>query len=196
MENKPQHITGLVLCGGESTRLGQPKFLLEYHDKPQFHYLYDLLMEYTSETVISGSGLQQDQVDSSFYYIKDEPEFADAGPLTGILSVSKKYPDDDLLVLACDYPNIHTEVMLDFVMQIVPGDLLLFRKKDSSFIETVLGYYPLQFIQQLKSFYQTGGRSIQELIRNRAVQTFTPADPDVLININTADELASYRAKK
>jgi nucleoside-triphosphatase THEP1 len=46
-------ITGLVLCGGQSVRMGSDKAFLEYHGKPQCYHLYDELQTIYNNVFIS-----------------------------------------------------------------------------------------------------------------------------------------------
>src|ERR1035437_38083 len=98
---KPK-IFGLILAGGYSRRMGQDKALLEFHGKPQIKHIYDLLHKYCSKVFLSKRKYQKAY--HGIASINDSDEFSHQGPLAGILSAMKKYPDADWLVVACDLP--------------------------------------------------------------------------------------------
>ena len=102
-------IFGLILAGGHSRRMGRDKGLLEFHGKPQIEYVNDLLQKHCLEVFLSK------RVDQKLYksisFINDSNEFSNQGPLGGILSAMKAYPDANWLVLACDLPFITEETI-------------------------------------------------------------------------------------
>ena len=46
-------ISALILSGGLSSRMGEEKRLIHYHNKTQEQYLFDLLKPYCSEVYVS-----------------------------------------------------------------------------------------------------------------------------------------------
>ncbi len=52
-------MNGIILAGGQSSRMGQPKSLLEYHGKPQYQYAAELLNSFCAQVFISCSAEQQ-----------------------------------------------------------------------------------------------------------------------------------------
>ena len=44
---------GLVVCGGQSTRMGMDKSQLQYHGVPQREWLYELLQPLCEDVYIS-----------------------------------------------------------------------------------------------------------------------------------------------
>src|ERR1700690_4215463 len=100
---KPK-IFGLILAGGYSRRMGRDKALLEFHGRPQVQYIFDLLNKYCDQVFLSKRVDQKDH--KNIPTINDAPEFTDHGPLGGILSAMKEFPDANWLVLACDLPFI------------------------------------------------------------------------------------------
>ncbi|WP_020601491.1 NTP transferase domain-containing protein [Spirosoma spitsbergense] len=108
--NKPNVLNGLVLTGGRSTRMGQDKSQLIYHEKPQREHLTDLLRPFCDAVFWSVNVGQAAELSST-----EQPLIVDAfdipGPLNGILSAFRHDPKAAWLVVACDMPLL-TETSL------------------------------------------------------------------------------------
>lgn len=96
---------GVVLCGGQSTRMGSDKGLLKLHAATWAQTAVDKLLQLQLPIVIS---VNNDQYNNYSLQFKEEQLLVDnttlqlKGPLCGVLSVHLKYPREDLFVLACD----------------------------------------------------------------------------------------------
>ena len=82
-------LKGLVLAGGESTRMGSDKGQMDYHGMPQREYLLRLLKAHTSEAYIS---CRPGQINDSIIPVIEDV-YQDLGPFGGILSAFKSDPD-------------------------------------------------------------------------------------------------------
>jgi len=105
---------GVILCGGQSSRMGSDKGLLLINDKTWTQKGIDTLSNFQIPIVISVNKNQYQGYSSIFpieTLITDDPSLQLRGPLCGLLSVHLKYPEEDLLVLACDMPLIDTELI-------------------------------------------------------------------------------------
>lgn len=105
---------GVVLCGGQSSRMGNDKGLLMLNDKTWTQKGIDTLSNFHIPIVISVNDNQYQDYSSIFpvdTLIPDDPSLLLHGPLCGLLSVHLKYPEEDLLLLACDMPLIDTELI-------------------------------------------------------------------------------------
>src|SRR5436190_22901112 len=100
-------LTGLVLCGGKSSRMGKDKSLLEYHGQPQRYYLYEILEALCGSAYISCNKEQAKDVPANYKVIVDDPEYNDISPMARLLSAFKKHPKSDFLLVSCDYPFIN-----------------------------------------------------------------------------------------
>ena len=106
-------IFGLILAGGHSRRMGQDKALLEFHGKPQIEHVYDLLQGFCNKVFLS---IRTDQKSyKNFPSVDDSNEFSNHGPLGGILSAMKEYPEASWLIVACDLPFITKETIQTLV---------------------------------------------------------------------------------
>src|SRR5215213_7303867 len=77
-------LNGLVLAGGKSTRMGEDKSIVQWHNKEQHYYVADMLTAFCKEVFISCRAEQGETVDRNYKIITDEYE--NAGPLGAIVS--------------------------------------------------------------------------------------------------------------
>lgn len=95
-------IAGFILAGGESTRMGRPKALLEIAGKPIILRLARLVKFVTShEAVIVGSKARDLE---GLVMVPDD--WPGAGPLGGISTALRHSDFDWNLILACDLPYL------------------------------------------------------------------------------------------
>ena len=153
---------GVVLCGGQSTRMGSDKGLLKLD---AYTYIWaksaaDKLSALSLPVVISVNPGQYETYRSFFAadsLVKDNEKLSIKGPLYGVLSVHLQYPTEDLLVTACDMP-----LMESFVLQ----DLLALSSKESdkdAFVftnhgepEPLCGIYTAKGLASVFQLYQKG----------------------------------------
>ncbi len=96
------HITGIILAGGKSSRMGTDKGLLDFNGKKLIEYPLDLLGQYCDELIISTNNPDYQQ----FGVTLAGDEILHKGPLTGIVSSMKKSSGEWNMVLGCDMPFI------------------------------------------------------------------------------------------
>ena len=100
-------LKGLVLAGGQSTRMGQPKGLLQLDNEPLYIRAIRNISPFCSSVSLS---LRPEQMATfsptlpgDVEVIQDEAG-KDIGPAAGLLSAHKAHPDAHWLVFACDFP--------------------------------------------------------------------------------------------
>ncbi len=96
-------IVALILAGGKSSRMGQPKAWIDYHGAPQVLYLQDMLKELCANVCISANEWPEHL--PNYTIIPDHPSLTGHGPISGLLSafLLLKKP---ILLIACDYPYL------------------------------------------------------------------------------------------
>ena len=114
MAGQKKNIIGVVLCGGNSVRMGADKGLLQQNITTWAELAADKLAGLKLEVVVSVNERQAEtytRIFDTIPVVTDNSRIDVFGPLKGILSVHLQYPDADLLVLACDMPAMTTEVL-------------------------------------------------------------------------------------
>jgi molybdopterin-guanine dinucleotide biosynthesis protein A len=113
-------MTGAVLCGGQSTRMGSDKGLLKLHANTWAQTAIDKLNELNLPVVISVNHDQYTGYSTIFpssQLISDSESLKLKGPLCGSLSVHLQYPKEDILILACDLPLMETALLKELLAQ-------------------------------------------------------------------------------
>jgi molybdenum cofactor guanylyltransferase len=117
---------GVVLCGGQSTRMGTDKGLLKLplphkggnmfaHEASTWaQTAAEKLSELQLPVIVSVNALQYNDYATIFpaqQVVTDDPSLLIKGPLCGLLSVHLQYPHEDLLILACDLPLMEIQIL-------------------------------------------------------------------------------------
>ncbi|MBC3759653.1 molybdenum cofactor guanylyltransferase [Hyunsoonleella sp. SJ7] len=100
-------ITGIILAGGKSSRMGTDKGLLKLNGKYFVQYSIDALKPLVSEILIVSDNTDYD----AFGLKRVEDRIKDAGPVSGIYSGLEASKTDYNLVLSCDIPMISNKVL-------------------------------------------------------------------------------------
>lgn len=106
METKP-NITGIILAGGQSSRMGSDKGLLFFNKKHFIQHIIDVLKPLVSEIIIVANQKEYDV----FGVKRIDDIFINQGPLAGVYTGLKHSTTKKNVVLSCDIPLINTAVL-------------------------------------------------------------------------------------
>lgn len=99
------NLYGLILAGGQSSRMGKDKSTLAYHANIQHRkFIYQLLSRFCSSVYLSCREDQDHITQEDIPFVIDENSYR--GPMNGILSAHHQHPTAAWLVLAVDLPHI------------------------------------------------------------------------------------------
>jgi molybdenum cofactor guanylyltransferase len=150
---------GVILCGGQSSRMGSDKGLLKLEAKTWAQTAFDKLAELNFPIVISVSEKQLSDyaaVFTSTELVTDNSVLSIHGPLSGVLSVHLQYPAEDLLILACDMPLMETVLLKELLVQYnhYPSeDAFIFINEDEP--EPLCGIYKAKGLAHILGLYKS-----------------------------------------
>jgi molybdopterin-guanine dinucleotide biosynthesis protein A len=178
-----RNLYGLVLCGGKSSRMGEDKGFLIYHNKPQYQHIFEMLQECCIETYISCNSDQSQTIDKQFNIIEDDNDYADKGPATGLLTAFSKHPQKDFLVVACDYPLL-TEAEIKHFLDNIPArsTAAAFYDEQEQCYQSVIAWYSAEAGTLLM---QTPQLPLKRLLENLNAHRHIPLDAASITSADT-----------
>jgi molybdopterin-guanine dinucleotide biosynthesis protein A len=186
--NNSTHIPplkGLVLAGGESTRMGFDKGLMNYHGLTQREYLLELLKPFTVESYIS---CRPGQIDGEGLPIIAD-RFPGLGPFGGILSAFTIDPDAAWLVVACDFPLLSHAAIQQLVSARNPSSIATsFLDEQTLMPEPWITILEPKIFPILEQYHARGKSSLRGILVDYNSTVIRAVNPDILLNANTPEE--------
>ncbi|WP_266368368.1 NTP transferase domain-containing protein [Tellurirhabdus rosea] len=188
VENARPPVYGLVLAGGQSSRMGTDKGRLDYHGKPQREYALDLLRPLCEKVFLSVNEKQRAELaDSPLNLVPDT--FLDLGPLGGILSAFRQQPDAAWLVVACDLPLLSEKTLRVLVEKRNPSKMATaFYDSDHRFPEPLISLWEPRAYPTLLQFLAMGFSCPRKALINSDVQLLDAPDVREFANANDPAE--------
>ncbi len=117
MEKSKNIKSCIILCGGNSSRMGQDKGSMIIDDKPMIKHILSTLNHQINEAIIvlnnrSRTSKYMEFIDSQDYTYQitfAEDEIKNKGPLPGIMTGLKKIKSEYALILPCDSPYVSSD---------------------------------------------------------------------------------------
>jgi molybdopterin-guanine dinucleotide biosynthesis protein A len=111
MKSQLPPITGILLAGGKSSRMGQDKGMIRAGKLLMYQYPLRVLESLCNEILISTCNPMQ--IEESYEQVCDE--IPGIGPIGGILTCLKRSSNDLNIVLSYDIPLVNKELFLELL---------------------------------------------------------------------------------
>lgn len=116
----------ILLCGGQSRRMGQDKGSMIIQNKPMINHILSTLNDEINEVIIVLNNKQRIDNYKNFIKTNDynfkinfvEDEIKDIGPMSGILTGLKHISSDYALILPCDSPYVTNNLIRNIFNEI------------------------------------------------------------------------------
>lgn len=157
IKNNLTNLLGVVLCGGKSMRMGADKGLLLQADKPWATLVAQKFDALNIAYIVS---INHSQTASYTAYFDTKTLVVDKqnieGPLRGLFTVHQQYPEKDLLVLACDMPDMQTTTIQTLVNNYnQQPNFDFYAYHNGQFWEPFCGIYTAKALSNLNLKHQT-----------------------------------------
>ena len=185
-------LSGLVLAGGKSIRMGFDKGAVSWFGKEQRYHIADMLKPFCHEVFISCRAEQKQQIDIKYNVLEDT--FTNLGPFGAILSAFREQPDKAWLVVACDLPLLETETFKFLIEQRkISAIATAFNSPDNEFPEPLITIWEPKSYPVLLAFLAQGYSCPRKVLINNDVNLLQAPNPDALTNVNTPEDLEKVK---
>lgn len=177
-------LSGLILAGGRSRRMGTDKALLSYHDKNQILHTAALLKEHCRDVFLSCRS-DQEALYASFGLPVITDRYLETGPAGGLLSAQHHHPKTAWLAVACDMPFLDAPLLCELLEHRMPLRFATaFRHAGSGKFEPLLACYEPKSRAALLAGHAEGNHSLQAFLDGWRIGEITLSDSRALSNIN------------
>ena len=179
-------MNGLVVCGGQSNRMGSDKSMLHYHGMQQRYYIYNLLKPFCEKVYISCSRNQSNSIESEYYYLVDEIE--GIGPMAALLRAFKEH-ETIWLVIGCDYPFIQkNDISLLIENRNKNAVATTYYNTELKIPEPLLGIYEINCKELLSKEYNKQNYSLKHFLLEHDAHYIIPETMQTIQSVDTKEE--------
>jgi len=154
-------VSGIVLSGGKSSRMGSDKGLKIFKGKPLVEYAIEALEPYCGNILLSTNNPENYK---KYDVTIVEDEIKSIGPIGGIYSCLKKSSSEINIFLSCDMPFVDSR-LIKFLLENIDADIdALVPVHDGNKVEPLCAYYNLGLLSSFKSFVETKNYKLMDFL--------------------------------
>ncbi len=181
-------VTGIILAGGKSSRMGYDKGLAEIDGRKIIERVYGVLKQVADQVIIISN--------NDAYHYMGLPVFGDIykekGPLSGIYTGLAHSGTERNLVVACDMPFVSVELLKNILDRSEDYDIVVPTVNND--MEPLCGFYRKEINGKLKELIEQHRLPVHIAVKNFNMLEFTVTDKEMLdagvfTNINKPEDL-------
>jgi len=184
-------VSGFVLVGGRSSRMGRDKALLPWNGATLAQHTADIVAEATGSATLIG--------DPARYGALGYPVCTDRlpghGPLSGIVTALTISPGEWALVAGCDMPAISSVALRLLLQETARTDFQCIVPIGPTGPEPLCAVYHRACLIALEKAIAEGRFRMREVVNELQACFFTGIDPACFANLNTPDDFAAFSHK-
>jgi molybdopterin-guanine dinucleotide biosynthesis protein A len=154
------NFAAILMAGGASTRMGQPKALIDYQGLPLWRFQANKLLSLQPSELLISAPMHLQFEEGPWKIIHDRQ--ADLGPLAGLDAALNVVSTDYLVVLAVDMPAI-TIPFLQRLAGYVDGKGIV--PELDGFYHGLVAVYPTKIHPIVRQILLSDDRSLQHLVK-------------------------------
>jgi len=187
-------LSGIVLAGGQSRRMGRNKALLELEGQTLIARVLERLSPLCDELIISANDVEL-YADLPAQVVPDL--IAGRGALSGIHAGLATMRHDKAVVVACDMPFLSLSLLRYMVVMSSGYDVV--SPRVDGFFEPLHAVYSARCVEPIAQLIAKGPRRVVDLYRQIRLREVTKADVQLFdaalsfVNVNTHKEWAEVQ---
>jgi len=191
-----QKITGVILSGGLSRRMGgQEKALLKLNGKEMILHILERLAPQVNSLIINTNRHIEQYRQFGYPVINDQFGHFD-GPLAGIYTAISHVHSPYLLVVPCDSPLITNDLVERLYRALKENSCQMTVAHDGERLQPVFALLDVRLSTSLKHYLESGQRKLDRWYEGNGAVTVDFSDAkEMFFNVNTLEELSALEEK-
>lgn len=187
-------LTGVVLMGGKSSRMGKDKSLLELNNQPLYKIAGQKLALYCNQVFLSINEYQTTENTYDYPYITDRYE--GEGPIGAMLSCLYKI-ETPILFLACDMAFISKDDIKTLINKRNRNNICTtFFHPTREMYEPLFSIWDPTSKSVLETYFALGNRSLQNFLHQQNIPKINMSIPENFKNINHPEDWKSISKRQ
>lgn len=147
MEEKNE-LTGIILAGGKSSRMGYDKGLAIVNGKKMIEKVYEALSQVVDKVIIIANSDSYDYLNLPVY----EDIYKEIGPVAGIYTGLSHSTTEKNIIVACDMPFVSPQLLSNILDHIGNNQIVVPTVNDH--LEPLCGFYKKEILEELKEIIE------------------------------------------
>ncbi len=185
-----KNITGVILAGGNSSRMGTDKGILDLNGKKIVQYVIESLKPLVDDIII----IANNENYNAFGFPVYKDEIKDCGPLGGIYTSLLKISNPKAIILSCDIPFVSSAFLSEVIAQSEGYDVAV--PVHGGKFEPLCSVYSKNCIDAFKTALDKKIFKLTDAIALvNAKQIILPSNNEIennFINLNTRQDLNKF----
>lgn len=178
-------LTGIILAGGKSSRMGEDKGLMLFNEKPMIQHIIDVVRPVVNHIVIIANDKRYEQ----FGYPVYEDIVKNQGPLAGVLTGLTHSTTTKNFVLSCDVPFVNEAILKLLIEACKDVDVVIPEKNNKT--HQLIGVYDKSCVETFKRELENNQRKMKLAIEKLNFKTVdaNQIDDKIFNNINSKNDI-------
>jgi len=191
-------ITGVILSGGKSSRMGVNKALLKFGSRTIIKSISELMKSIFSEVIIiTNSPVEYKHLHLPLF----EDIFKWQGPLAGIHSALINSTTEKIFVLSCDVPLMSRE-MIEYICKFKSDKSIIFCEA-ASYHQPLVGVYSKVILEEVEKFIsssEVSDKSFHQFLKKVDAEIIHPENllfynKEIFFNVNNQEDYVNLKLK-
>lgn len=175
-----------ILAGGNSTRMGRNKALLEFESKT---FLTRIIEEFKDHEIIISGSYDGEYNIPGIKEVSDENK--DYGPVEGIRQILNNSSEEYVFICACDMPFIKDE-LASYISEFISSDYDCYVLTEEGSMHPLCAIYSKKILPVIERIIAQDEHRIRSILDNTRTKYIelgkTSFDRKLIRNVNTKDE--------
>jgi molybdopterin-guanine dinucleotide biosynthesis protein A len=187
-----QGVTGIILSGGKSSRLGEEKGLALFRGRPLIEYAIDILRPVCEQIIVSANNQLNRYAEYGYQVVVDEVK--NAGPIGGLFTCLKMSSTQYNFVLSCDTPFVDSR-LYPYLLEHIENFQIAAPLHKGNLIEPLVACYATNVLWDIQRSIENERYKLHDVfgeIRFKAVKIYQDlpfCSEELFWNINTKNDI-------